>query len=690
MPNNIRGITVKIGGDTTGLEKALKGVNSTIRSTQSQLREVERQLKFDPKNTELLNQKQKLLNKAVDETREKLGTLKEAEKQVQEQFERGEVSQEQYDALKREIIKTESQLKNLERQAAESNATLAKMGVIAGEISTKADKVSTATRGISTAAGAAIVGIAGMGYAAATSADDLNTLAKQTGLSTETLQKAKYATDLIDVSYETFTGSINKMVGKLRTNEEGFNDLGIATRDASDNMLSTEDIFFNAVEVLSQIENETERDVAAQELFGKSAAELAGIIDDGGKSLKEYGDQASELGLILDQDTLNSLNEVNDTIDQLKADALGTFAKSGAQALEALTPVLDDVSKAISGVLEWIGSLDSEQIKFGLSALAVVAAISPVTKVVSKVSGAFSKLMPVLSKTGVFLKGLKPVLAGVGGALKGVFSIIAANPIILIIAAIAAAVTALVVLIVKNWDKIKAWLAAVVAKIQEVVANIKQKVTDAKNNVVGKFQEIKQNVLDKVETMKTKIREKFQTIKDNLISPIREAKEKVKGFIADIQSFFDNMKAKLPHINLPHFKVSYSVPKTKVGKFAWEDVLGLEGKPNISVDWYSKAMNNAMLLNSPTIFGAANGRLLGGGEAGQEVVAGSHTLMNMIRGAVSEGGSSALLAEMQALNRNITNLGIYLDGDTLVGKLAPGIDNALGQSRDSYGRRALA
>lgn len=418
MANNIRGITVKIGGDTTGLEKALKGVNSTIKSTQSQLREVEKQLKFDPKNTELLSQKQRLLNQAVDETREKLGTLKEAEKQVQEQFERGEVSQEQYDALQREIIKTESQLKSLEKQAAESNATLAKIGAVADEISTKADKFASATRGVSTAASAALVGIGTLGYKAATTADDLNTLAKQTGLSTETLQKAKYAADLIDVSYETFTSSINKMVGKLRTNEEGFNDLGIATRGANDEMLSTEEIFFNAAEALSKIDNETERDIKAQELFGKSAAELAGILDDGGKSLKEYGDQASELGLVLDQDTLNSLNEVNDTIDQLKADALGTFAKSGAQALEALTPVIDDVANAISGVLEWIGNLDSGQIKLGLSVLAVVAALSPVASVVSSVSGAVSALMPILSRAGTFLTGLGPILGEVGGALK--------------------------------------------------------------------------------------------------------------------------------------------------------------------------------------------------------------------------------------------------------------------------------
>lgn len=75
------------------------------------------------------------------------------------------------------------------------------------------------------------------------------------------LQKAQYAADLIDVSFETFTGSISKMETKLRTNSRGFNDLGIATRNANGEMLSTEEIFFNAAEALSQIDNETERDI---------------------------------------------------------------------------------------------------------------------------------------------------------------------------------------------------------------------------------------------------------------------------------------------------------------------------------------------------------------------------------------------------------------------------------------------
>lgn len=117
MADRIKGITVVIGGDTTGLSKALSGVNKEISSTQKQLKDVERLLKLDPGNAELLAQKQRLLNDAVDQTKSKLNALQEAEKQVQQQFEKGEVSQEQYDGLKREIIATEAELKKAEKAA---------------------------------------------------------------------------------------------------------------------------------------------------------------------------------------------------------------------------------------------------------------------------------------------------------------------------------------------------------------------------------------------------------------------------------------------------------------------------------------------------------------------------------------------------------------------------------------------
>lgn len=125
MADRIKGITIEIGGDTTGLNKALSGVNSEIRSTQSQLKDVERLLKLDPTNTELLKQKQKLLAEAVGETKSKLDTLKEANRQAAESASNYDAWKEKYDPIKQKIDETKKKLADLKTQSEEADKQLA-------------------------------------------------------------------------------------------------------------------------------------------------------------------------------------------------------------------------------------------------------------------------------------------------------------------------------------------------------------------------------------------------------------------------------------------------------------------------------------------------------------------------------------------------------------------------------------
>lgn len=122
MAGTIKGITIDIGGNTAPLNKALEGVNKTSRDLQAELKQVERLLKLDPTNTELLSQKQKLLAESVDNTKQKLDTLKEAEKQVQEQVQKGKISEEQYRAFQREVASTEVKLKSLTTEQQKYNS----------------------------------------------------------------------------------------------------------------------------------------------------------------------------------------------------------------------------------------------------------------------------------------------------------------------------------------------------------------------------------------------------------------------------------------------------------------------------------------------------------------------------------------------------------------------------------------
>lgn len=445
MANNIKGITIQIGGDTTGLDKALKGVNSQAKSAQNELKEVNKALKLDPGNTELLEQKQRALAAAVSATAEKLQTLKEAQKQAADQLARGDIGQEQYDALTREVVKTEAELKKATKAQEEFNVKAAEASAKLTDVGNKAQAVADKTKALSTAAAGLLVAIGGAAVKSAEWADNLNTLSQQTGITTEDLQKMQYASELVDVSVDDIAGSMTKLRKAMVADNKAdvFQQLGVSVRDGTGALRDSSDVFYEVLDRLGKVGNETERDALAMEIFGRSADQLAGIIDDGGAALKQLGEEAEQLGIILDQDTLDAMNKVNDEIERLKAQAKGEFAKAGAAALEALTPLLEDIVGALAKVLEFIGNLSPEVIKIVAVIAAVVAAISPVAAIIAKIAGLLSTLTTMF-----------PVIGTALAALTG--------PIGLIVAGIVGLVAAIAILakaIYENWDKIKAKLA---------------------------------------------------------------------------------------------------------------------------------------------------------------------------------------------------------------------------------------
>lgn len=171
MASRIKGITIEIGGDATGLEKALKGVNTTIRTTQTNLKDVNKLLKLDPKNTTLLAQKQKLLKESISATKDKLNALKEAQVQAKQQLENGELGQDKYDALQREIAETESELKRLEKEAASCTGKHAALGNVGEKMQKTGDAITGVGRKIMPVSGA----VAALGGISVKTAADFDT-----------------------------------------------------------------------------------------------------------------------------------------------------------------------------------------------------------------------------------------------------------------------------------------------------------------------------------------------------------------------------------------------------------------------------------------------------------------------------------------------------------------------------------
>lgn len=419
MATKVRGITIELGADTSGLSKALTSVNKEIGSTQKQLKDVERLLKLDPKNTELLEQKQRLLGNAVEQTETKLEALLKAQTEVGERLKETGEGQEQYDALTREIISCKEELVNLMVKAEESQSAMKRIGEAAETISNATGKMAEKTRTLSGAAAGVLGTIGGLAVKAGQTADDLNTLAKQTGISTEELQKMQYAADLIDVPVDTITGSLRKlkknMTSTSKDTQAAWEQLGVTLKDdVTGEFRNIDDVFYDTIQGLSEIDNETERDIVAMQLFGKSADELAGILDDGGEALKRLGEEAKNKGVIISQEDLDAANEMNDSLDRLKAEATGTFAKLGTEVAQMLLPYIPQIQAALERVLEVIRNTDPEKLQLAAKLLTVLAALSPILSILSTLFGVISKIEPIIKLLGLAFGGLSaPILIAV-------------------------------------------------------------------------------------------------------------------------------------------------------------------------------------------------------------------------------------------------------------------------------------
>lgn len=226
-------------------------------------------------------------------------------------------------------------------------------------------------------AGAAIVagttavatGLSALTLKSALAADDLNTLAKQSGFSTADIQKWQYASDLIDVSIDDIVKSAAKMkknmISTSSTTVDAWNQLGIKVKDGNGQLRNSTTVFYETLTALSKVQNETERDTLAMTLFGKSADSLAGIVDDGGAALQELAGKAEKAGVILSQDTLDSANALNDKVDILKATVKGFAGKVGSELAGRASKALDIVGAHFSQAfntspMDWLsGKLDT-------------------------------------------------------------------------------------------------------------------------------------------------------------------------------------------------------------------------------------------------------------------------------------------------------------------------------------------
>lgn len=616
MADRIKGIVVEIGGDTTGLSKALSGVNREISSTQNQLRDVERLLKLDPTNTQLLEQKQRLLASAISQTKEKLDTLKTAEKQVQEQFERGEVSREQYEALQREIAATAQELERFEQKAKDGTSALEKMGSAAQTVSDKAGGVQKAFAPVTAAVGGLTTAAVATVPATEELRSDLSKLdqaARDNAVGAETARKAweafAVASDETDAAVEATANLLQAgfTESNLQKAVEGLTGAYLRFPDT----LKIESLADSLQETLAT---------------GEATGQFAELLDRLGIGAEQFGeklaactDEAERQELVLEtlseaglDATYQGWAENNRQLVENKEATL-ELQQATAELAEKILPAVTRVVEAGAALLEWFLSLDP----------AVQNAVAAITVLLGVIS-------PVAGIVGAIASGVTLFTGTILPALTAALTAFAGGPMVLIAAAIAAVVAGILLF----QDEIYAVLEGVWTWLEGSFLPFWQNLFSAMGNTVSAFSTRLQTAVESVRTfllelltwLASTFTQGWQTVWQSVVdlfqsifeSLVEIAKAPLNGILRLINGVIDGLNTMIRGLN----QIQIDIP-----------------------DWVPGLGGNSFGINIPAIpslpYLAKGGIVTQGsaivGEAGPELltVAGGRAIVQPLTGAAA-------------------------------------------------------
>ena len=646
MAGYIKGITIEFGADTSKLNGALKKTQGTINKTQAELKQINRALKFNPGNTTLLRQKFELLQQSVKETSLKLKQLKDMQRQMDAAG--VDKTSAQYRQLEREIVKTESQLKQAQGALKQFGSVGKQQALAVGNAFKAAgNKIKSAGRTITTTV--SVYGMAGI-YAGSRLIE-MSEKQAQAEQKLAEIYKSRMGVGKQAVASTLQLASAQQKAGVVGDEVQIAAAQQLATYAKYPSTVNTMLPALNNLLVQQKGLNGTQEDATAlANLFGKAMMGQTGALKRAGISFTEAQEQVLKYGT--EEEKAAMIAEV---VQQNVGNMNAEFAKTDAGKIQQAKNELGDMGEEIGAILlpavadlvSWLQSNLLPKLEQLIGFLQQHPAIAKFALAFALITAA---LGPVLMIVGSFVSMIGTIIT-IAPAVGAAFTAMT-GPVGIVIAAIAAAV-AIGVALYKNWDTIK-------AKAAEVWANVQNAVAVVVNRVKTNFNTLKNAVTSVWNGIKNTASTVWNGIKTAITTPITAARETVKKIVDKLKSFFPLKVGKIfTGLKVPHIDISGGSAPFGIG--------GKGKKPSISVSWNKKAMENPYLFSDATLFGA--------GEAGDEVLYGRNSLMNDIANATGGGEVVSRLAAIEAILDYYLPKGqqIVMDNGVLIGQVNRGL-----------------
>ena len=700
----LKGITVEIGGDTTKLGDAILKARKSAKDLSGELRGVESLLKLDPTNTVLLAQKQDILAESIAGAKDKLKMLIAAQESMSKQLADGKISPEQYRDFEREIESTRQQLTRLEAAASGTDDAVADVGDAARVAGEKAEKASggwsvlkgtladLAASAIKTAASAISDTAQEMITGAAEYGDTIDKMSQKMGMSSDAYQEWDFVLQHCGASIESLKPAMKTLATAAESGSDAFAQLGISQEQIAG--MSQEQLFDATIAGLQNVTDETQRTYLAGKLLGRGATELGPLLNTSADDVADMRAQVHDLGGVMGSDAVKAAAAYQDSLQNMQYAFSGLKNNISGELLPTLTLIMDGVTKMLTGggdevaaavgdlVVSLSGQLTAQAPRMMSVALTFIAAL---------VTGLLSAL-PDLMGAAVDLVGA--LLLGIADQLPGIIT--AAMSALLGIVATITSPESITLLIQAAMQLMLALARGLITAIPQLIDAVPGIIT----NLVESFYAMLPEIIGVGIEIVIALASGLVSNAGHIIAAVPRLVETiVRGFLACVKSYWNIGKSIVDGIRQgvteQWQRLKSDVSHLFTGLVDWiKKLLGIHSPSRVFAD-IGQNMAAGIGDGWASTIGDIN-RQIGESLQPQYVIGvdmqGLYAQAATLQAAASTGAGSdvaAVLERMDRLERAITGMQIYMDGDALVGSVATRMDYALGGIYASKDRRTI-